>query len=62
MKITPQFDFHKHDFGFGMICMRENTSKKYIRNNRVITYTFGIVFLWFGFGIEIKLEGNNESI
>ena len=61
MKIIPQFDYHKHDFGFGMICMRENESKKYIREGKVIKYVFGIVFLWFGFGIEIELRRKNDS-
>ena len=55
--ITPRFEFNKHDFGFGIVFRRENVSEKFIRNYKSIEYTFGIVFLWFSFGIEIEVRG-----
>ena len=56
MKVIPHFEFNKYDFAFGVIFRRENESKKYIRKYKTINYMFGIMFLWFMVGIEIKLE------
>ena len=60
MTITPRFEFNKYDFGFGMLFIRENESKKYIRKRKTVNYIFGVTFLWFSFWFEILLEGNNE--
>lgn len=57
MKIIPHTEFNKYDFGFGIVFKRTNESKKYIRKYKTINYLFGIIFLWFSFGIEIELEG-----
>jgi len=59
MKIIPQFHFDKYDLGFGILLKRTNESKKYIRECKTINYLFGIVFLWFSFGIEIELKFKN---
>ncbi|MBQ9607814.1 MAG: hypothetical protein IJV15_00045 [Lachnospiraceae bacterium] len=56
IKTTPKFDFNKYDCGFGFVIHRENESKKYIRDCKIINYLFGIVFLWFSFGIEIEVS------
>lgn len=61
MKIKPKFEFNKYDFGLGIIFRRENESKKYIREYKVINYIFGVVFLWFSFGIEIEIIGGNKD-
>lgn len=60
IKINPQFNFNKYDFGFAVILLRENESKKYSRKHKVINYIFGIVFLWFSFGFEIELRCEND--
>ena len=39
---------------------RENESKKYNRKYKTINYIFGIVFLWFSFGVEIEIIGGKE--
>ena len=57
LKIKPRFDFNKYDFGVGFMFHRENESKKYIRNCKVINYVFGIVLLWFSFGIILEYNG-----
>ena len=57
MIIKPHFEFNKYDFGFGIVLRRENESKKYIRKHKCINYIFGIVFLWFSFGLEIEIIG-----
>lgn len=36
---------------------RIKDSKKYIREYKIINYIFGIIFLWFSFGIEIEIIG-----
>lgn len=60
MKIKPQFNFDKYDFGLGIVFRRENESKKYIRKYKTINYIFGIVFLWFSFGFEIEITGDDK--
>ena len=60
MKIEPRFEFNKYDFGFGIVFRRENESKKYIRKHKTINYIFGVVFLWFSFGIEILIIGADK--
>lgn len=60
MNIKPRFEFNKYDFGFGIIFRRENESKKYIRKYKTINYIFGIVFLWFSFGFEIEIIGDDK--
>lgn len=60
MKIKPRFEFNKYDFGLGIVFRRENESKKYIREYKTINYIFGIIFLWFSFGIEIEMIGDKE--
>lgn len=57
MTIKPQFEFNKYDFGLGIVLRRENESKKYIRKHRTINYIFGIILLWFSFGVEVKIIG-----
>lgn len=61
MKIKPRFEFNKYDFGFGIIFRRENESKKYIRKYKTINYIFGFVFLWFSFGFEIGIIGDDKE-
>lgn len=61
MKIIPRFEFNKYDFGFGIVLRRENESKKYIRKYKIINYIFGIIFLWFSFGIEVEIIGGNKN-
>ena len=61
MKIKPHFEFNKYDFGFGIVFRRENESKKYIREYKVINYIFGVVFLWFSFGIEVEIIGDDKQ-
>lgn len=60
MKIKPKFEFNKYDFGIGIVFRRENESKKYIREYKVINYIFGVVFLWFSFGLEIEIIGSDK--
>lgn len=60
MTIKPRFEFNKYDFGFAIIFRRENESKKYIRKYKTINYIFGIVFLWFNFGLEIEIIGDDK--
>ena len=60
MKIKPHFEFNKYDFGFGIVFRRENESKKYIREYKVINYIFGVVFLWFSFGVEVEIIGDDK--
>ena len=60
MTIKPRFEFNKYDFGFGIVFRRENESKKYIRKHKTINYIFGVVFLWFSFGIEILIIGADK--
>lgn len=60
MKIEPRFEFNKYDFGFGIIFRRENESKKYIRKYKTINYIFGVVFLWFSFGLEVEIIGDDK--
>lgn len=60
MTIKPRFEFNKYDFGFGIIFRRENESKKYIRKYKTINYIFGIVFLWFCFGLEVEIIGGDK--
>ena len=60
MKIIPRFECNKHDFGFGIVLRRENESKKYIRKYRCINYIFGIIFLWFSFGFEVEIIGDDK--
>ena len=55
MKIIPHLQFNKYDFCLGIIFRIENESKKCIRKHKTINYMFGIMFLWFTLGIEIKL-------
>lgn len=54
LKIKPRCDFNKYDLGIGFMIHRENESKKYIRDCKIINYVFGIVFLWFSMGIIIE--------
>lgn len=61
MKIIPIFEFNKYDFGLGIVLKRENESKKYIRKHRYINYIFGIIFLWFSFGVEIEIIGGKDE-
>lgn len=60
MIIEPKFEFNKYDFGFGVIFRREFESKKYNRKHKVINYIFGIIFLWFSFGIEIEINSERN--
>ena len=60
MKIKPMFKFSKYDFGLGIVFKRENESKKYIREYKTINYIFGIIFLWFSFGIEVEIIGADK--
>lgn len=60
MNIKPRFEFNKYDFGFGIIFRRENESKKYLIKYKTINYIFGIVFLWFSFGFEIEIIGDDK--
>lgn len=60
MKIKPRFDFNKYDFGLGIVFRRENESKKYIRKYKTINYIFGIVLLWFSFGLEVEIIGDDK--
>ena len=60
MKIIPRFDCNKYDFGLGIVFRRENESKKYIREYKTINYIFGVVFLWFSFGIEVEITGDDK--
>lgn len=57
LKIKPLFEFNKYDLGIGFMFHRENESKKYIRNRKIINYLFGIALLWFSFGFEIEIKG-----
>lgn len=61
MKIKPQYSFNKYDFGFGLVLRRENESKKYIRKYKTINYIFGVLFLWFSFGFEIEIIGEDKN-
>ena len=61
MKIKPMFEFNKYDFGLGIIFRRENESKKYIREYKTINYIFGVLFLWFSFGLEVKIIRGNKN-
>ena len=61
MIIKPHFEFNKYDFGLGIVFRRENESKKYIRKYKTINYIFGIIFLWFNFGIEVEIIGGNKN-
>ncbi len=56
IKLTPQFEFDRYNLGFAIIFRRENESKKYIREHKTITYLFGIKFLCFAYGLELKIE------
>lgn len=56
IKLTPRFEFDRHSFGFGFAFLRENESKKYIREHKTIVYFFGIKFLCFDCGLELKIE------
>lgn len=60
MTIKPMFEFNKYDFGIGIVFRRENESKKYIRKYKTINYIFGVMFLWFGFGIEVEIIGDDK--
>ena len=60
MIIKPHFKFSKYDFVIGIVFRRENESKKYIRKYKTINYIFGIIFLWFSFGIEVEIIGGNK--
>lgn len=60
MTIKPMFEFSKYDFGIGIVFKRENESKKYIRKYKTINYIFGVVFLWFSFGIEVEIIGDDK--
>lgn len=60
LKINPRFDFNKYDFGIGFMLHIENESGKYIRNCKVINYVFGIVLLWFSFGIILEYNGRKK--
>ena len=61
LKIKPLFDFNKYDIGLGFMIHRENESKKYIRNRRIINYVFGIVILWISFGFILEVKGKVED-
>lgn len=61
MKIKPIFEFNKYDLGLGIVFKRENESKKYIRKYKTINYMFGIIFLWFNFGIEVEIIGGDKN-
>ena len=61
MIIKPHFEFNKYDFGLRIVFRRENESKKYIRKYKSINYIFGIIFLWFSFGIEVEIIGGNKN-
>ena len=61
MTVKPKFEFNKYDFGIGIVFRRENESKKYIRKCKTINYIFGIIFLWFSFGIEVEIIGGNKN-
>lgn len=61
MTIKPMFEFDKYDFGLGIVFRRENESKKYIRKYKTINYIFGITFLWFSFGIEVEIIGDDKQ-
>ena len=54
MKIIPHIEFNKYDFALGTIFRIENESKKYIRKRKTYNIMFGIMFLWFLIGFEIK--------
>ena len=58
MKIIPHIEFNKYDFSLGTIFRIENESKKYIRKRKTYNIMFGIMFLWFSIGFEIKIELN----
>ena len=60
MKIKPQYSFNKYDFGCGLVLRRENESKKYIRKYKTINYIFGVLFLWFSFGFEVEIIGDDK--
>lgn len=62
LKIKPKFEFNRYDFGLGIILHRENESKKYIRDNKIINYVFGIALLWFTFAIIIKFSRKGRVI
>jgi hypothetical protein len=55
MRIEPKLQFNKHDFGFGIACILENESAKYIRKKRIFTLTCMLIFLWFTLGICITV-------
>ena len=42
--------------GFVIAFIRENESKKYIREHKTIVYFFGIKFLCFDCSLELKIE------
>ena len=58
VKIIPHIEFNKYDFVLGTIFRIENESKKYIRKRKTYNIMFGIMFLWFLIGFEIKIELN----
>ena len=62
MTIKPIIQFNKHDFGFGIVFRRENVSEKFIRKYKSVEYTFGVIFLWFSFGVEIEVRGIRNDI
>ena len=55
MRIEPKLQFNKHDFGFGVACILENESAKYVRKKRIFTLTCMLIFLWFTVGICITV-------
>lgn len=57
MKITPIFKYDEYNFGFGVVFNRQNISKLFNRDYRSVEYIFGIIFLWFQFGVEIEVRG-----
>lgn len=42
IKLTPRLEFDKYNLGFVIAFIRENESKKYIREHKTIVYFFGI--------------------
>lgn len=56
IKLTPRLEFDKYNLGFVIAFIRENESKKYIRDHKTIVYFWGIKLLCFDCSLELKIE------
>lgn len=56
IKLTPRLEFDKYNLGFVIAFIRENESKKYIRDHKTIVYFLGIKLLCFDCSLKLKIE------